>query len=100
MRTDANQIAFNVVRSILDGARPLALKVAGTEVSVAVSREAGPPWPEGGVDGVVPEVAMLAPVRAECIWPGGKVTLFVDCLRSRAAAYRGDVCLRVATENR
>jgi hypothetical protein len=39
MRTDANQIAFDVVCAILDAARPLMLQIAGTQVAVAVTRE-------------------------------------------------------------
>jgi len=39
MRTDANQLAFDVVRSVLDAAGPLTLQVAGTQVTVAAERE-------------------------------------------------------------
>jgi hypothetical protein len=100
MRTDANQIAFDVVRSILDAAMPLTLEVGGTQVSVVVNREQAPPWPERGFTDVVPHPLLPAAVRAECTWPGGRETLIVDCMRSRHGGYDGDVCLRVARGSR
>jgi hypothetical protein len=100
MRTDANQIAFDVVRSILDAAKPLTLKVGGTQVAVAVSREPATPWPERAFTEVTPHAFLPAPVRTECTWPGGRETLVLDCMRSRHGGYDGDVCLRVARGSR
>ncbi len=100
MRADANQIAFDVVERILDAAEPLTLDVAGTRVAVGISRDTAPPWPDGGFPGVAPRESLPAPVRASCTWPGGQVTLIVDCLRSRASGYRGDACLRVSSSTR
>ncbi len=99
MSSHANQIAFDVVRSILDAAKPLTLRIAGTEVNVVVKRDPAPPWPEGGIEDVASEATLPAPVQAECAWPGGHVTLTVDCFPSRAGRrYRDDVCLRVSRE--
>jgi hypothetical protein len=86
-----------VVRSILDAAKPLTLDIAGTQVTVAVTRDPPLPWPEQGLPGVEPRAGFLAAVRAECSWPGGKVTLPVDCMQSSSRGYEGDVCLRVAS---
>lgn len=100
MRTDANQIAFDVVSSVLDAAKNLTLQVAGKPVTVVVKREPAPPWPEAGIDGVSPQPSLPAPVCAECTWPGGRVTLIVDSLRSYGRRYQGSICFRVARGRR
>jgi hypothetical protein len=100
MTHEANQIALEVVRSILDAARPATVQVAGTQVSITVTRDPAPPWPEVGLPGVAPQPTLPAPIRAECTWPGGKATLFVEVARETVVKYVGDVCLAVFTDSR
>ena len=100
MRTAANQVAFEAIVSILDAARPVTLSIGETEVKVEVSRGSSEPWPETGIAGVKSQAALPAPVVATCTWAGGRATLLIDLLRSRARGYQGDACLLVAVDGR
>ncbi len=96
-RSDANQLAFDVIRAVQDAAHPFTVNVGGTPVAVVVSRALAQPWPESGFDGVVALPALPAPVRVECTWPGGHVMLTIEHYRETWKHYRGAATLRVAT---
>jgi hypothetical protein len=99
MRADANQIGLRAIRSILDGAKPFEVEVAGQRVSCAVARGAAEPWPERGVQGLDATSdgpTWPAPVDVNCRWDGGECTLHVECLPVRNfGRYRHLVGLRV-----
>src|SRR5687768_6539476 len=96
MRTDANQIAFDAVRSILAAAGPLSISVGGTAVEVAVNRRIPEPWPAPGIDGLTPQDTWPAAIEAVCRWPGGTCTLDVECVAQPRRTYRHNVILRVS----
>lgn len=98
MRADANKIALRAARTILEGARPFDLTVAGVNVTCAVSRAAPRPWPEKGVQGL--ESASDGPwpdaVDVECRWADGRVWLQVQADHvKRNDRYRHNVGIRV-----
>jgi hypothetical protein len=94
-RADANQLAFALVRDILEAARPLTLQIGGTTVNVTVSRDAPAPWPERALAGVTPVQTLPPSVRADCTWPGGKVTLTADLSWETIPKYADNVCLAI-----
>ncbi len=94
---DSNQIALDVVRSILDAAHPATLDVAGTLVTTVVSRDPPAASHEPRFNGSVAQAVLPAPVRAACAWDGGNVTLVFSVVRETVPRYQGDVCLGVHT---
>lgn len=94
-RAGANQLAFHLTRDILDAARPLTLQIGATMVNVEVFREAAEPWPERGLKGVSSCAEVPASVRADCTWPGGKVSLSVDLTWETIPKYADDICLAI-----
>jgi hypothetical protein len=81
MRSDANRIGFRAIRSILEGAHPFEIEVAGKIVNCAPSRVAVAAWPEGGLDGLDPAIDRdwPNPVDVTCSWEGGSCVLRVAC---------------------
>lgn len=91
----ANQIAFAAIRSILAAAH--SFQVTLEESPIAIATEILPPrkWPAGalmGLDSEPEKSAFPASVRAQCSWPGGSATLYVEARRSS----RGMAALRVS----
>jgi 5-methylcytosine-specific restriction protein B len=99
MRSDANKIGLQAIRSVLDGAKPFDIDIGDKKVTAALSREDAKPWPERGLQGL--EAASSgplwpAPVLVTCQWDGGKCTLRVSASYWRTKGrHRHQVAFRV-----
>ncbi len=104
-RPDANRIAIDAIRAILDAAVPVQLVVGETPVDVAVERLPSEPWPATGIlgldeaeDGPLPRA-----VRLSCTWNGGSTRLVLSFAWWQASGkYRhlAGVRIRVAPTQR
>jgi MoxR-like ATPase len=93
LRPDANRIALQAVRAILQAAEPFEIDVEGTLVRVQLERRPPPPWPSGTwglderLDGPWPQAVLL-----ECAWEGGRTTLVAEGQRA-GSGYQGLVAI-------
>lgn len=94
MRPDANRIALRAVRTILDGATAVSLKVHGKDVECSLARKAPQAWPKELVD-LDPNTDGPWPSAAEftCKWEGGQATLTLSA-ELGSGRYANEVSLR------
>jgi hypothetical protein len=92
MRTDANQIALEALKSIFDAAKPFEVEIDGTKVTCTTARPEPEPWPAGGIKNVPrPANGLLpAPVDVTCDWKTGKCVLRFEVALA-GGRYDGDV---------
>ena len=98
MRTDANKISLRALRSLLAGARPFELEVAGKPVRCSSPRPAVP-WPAMvvGVSHAEDGPEWPAGVNVECTWPEGRCVLEVEVFHWTAGRYLHDLCMLAST---
>jgi 5-methylcytosine-specific restriction protein B len=98
VRSDANHLAMEVARSILDAAHDFEFTFDESTFGVIVERLPAPRWPISEVAGVSPDTDGPWPsaVRLSCSWPKGSVVLLMEATHWRSSGQYGRlVALRV-----
>lgn len=99
-RPDANRLALETVRTVLDAAEAGSVEVEGKTVKFTVARHPSE-WPEPDMAGLDPrpESGWPSAVQVACSWPGGGVILRVSAEYYNATTkYPHHVCLAVSIE--
>ena len=95
MRADANRIALRAIRTILDGATAVSLKVHGKDVECSLQRRVPQDWPkelanlDQSTDGPWPSA-----VEFMCKWDGGQCALTLSAELATGKKYADEVSLR------
>ena len=94
VHTDAQSIALRAIRTILDAAAPIQLRIGEVEIDVKPEKLDQPKWP-GNIPGLDEQVdgPWPRPVLLDCSWGTGSVTLRMD-----AARYKNRTSLAVSID--
>ncbi len=95
-RVDANRMALNAVRAVLDSAEAFEVVVEEKRVVVAVQRLPPELWPKGGLSGLDAKTDGPLPgaIRARCRWEGGETTVVVSIGWAATGTYRQAVAVQ------
>jgi hypothetical protein len=94
MRADANRIALRAVRTILDGATAVSLKVHGKDVECTLQRKAPQAWPSEAADlNPSSDGPWPSPVEFACKWDGGQCTVTLSA-ELGSGKYNNEISIR------
>lgn len=95
MRADANRIALRAVRTILDSATTVTLKVHGKDVECSLQPRAKLDWPKAVAD-LDPTTDGPWPSAAEfsCKWDGGQCVVRLSAELGSGGRYANNIFLR------